>query len=81
MVTDEELNKELLKLKIIWFGMLGALVIYLIIGLVIATNLKTTTDEGTYALLRPALYIFTLVVLITTYQVRYKVYLVRERAT
>jgi DMSO reductase anchor subunit len=66
MITDEELSKGLLILKVIWFGMLGSLVIYLIIGLLIATNLKTARDESTYAVLKPALYIFTIVVLIVT---------------
>lgn len=65
MISDEELSKGLLTLKIIWFGMLGSLAIYLIIGQ-IATNLKTATDESTYAVLKPVLYIFTVVVLITT---------------
>jgi len=66
MITDEELSKGLLILRVIWLGMLGSLAIYLLIGLVIATNLKTSTDEGTYAVLKPVLYIFTVVVLITT---------------
>ena len=65
MITDEELSKALLILRVIWFGMLGSLAIYLIIGQ-IATNLKTATDESTYAVLKPALYIFTIVVLIVT---------------
>ena len=66
MITDEELSRELLKLKVIWFGMLGALAIYLFIGLQIATNLKASMDERTYAVLKPVLYIFTLVALIVT---------------
>ncbi len=65
MLTDEELSKGLLILKVIWFGMLGSLVIYLVVGQ-IATNLKTPIDESTYAVLKPALYIFTVVVLIVT---------------
>ena len=39
MITDEELNKGLLTLKVIWFAMLGALVIYLFIGLRIPAGL------------------------------------------
>jgi len=66
MITGEGLNKGLLILKVIWFGMLGSLVIYLIIGLVIAINLKISTDVSAYAILKPVLYIFTVVVLIST---------------
>jgi hypothetical protein len=70
MITDEELGKGLLRLKIIWFGMLGSLAIYLFIGLQIATNLKASVDESTFAVLRPVLYIFTIVVLIVTKYLR-----------
>ncbi len=72
MISDEELSKGLLTLKVIWFGMLGSLVIYLIIGLQVVTNLKTTTDLSMYATLKPVLYILAVVVLITTrYVTRY----------
>ena len=66
MITDEELSKGMLTLKVIWLGMLGSLVIYLVLGLVIVTNLKTSIDESIYPLLKPVLYILTVVVLITT---------------
>jgi len=66
MITDEELSKGLLTLKVIWFGMLGSLAIYLFVGLAIVTNLKTSTDLSTYGVLKPLLYIFAVVVLITT---------------
>jgi len=66
MITDEEPSKGLLTLKVIWSGMLGSLVTYLILGLVIVTNLKIPMDESTYAVLKPALYILAVVVLITT---------------
>jgi F0F1-type ATP synthase membrane subunit c/vacuolar-type H+-ATPase subunit K len=66
MIKEEELSKGLLTLRVIWLGMLGSLAIYLFIGLQIATNLKASTDESTYAVLKPVLYIFTFVVLIIT---------------
>jgi amino acid permease len=68
MITDEELGRELLKLKVIWFGMLGSLVIYLIIGLVIAINLER--DEVAFIVLKTVFYILTFAILTFTRHVK-----------
>jgi len=70
MITDEDLGKELLRLKVIWFGMLGSLAIYLLIGPQIATNLQVSMNESTFAVLKAALYIFAFVILIITRYIR-----------
>jgi DMSO reductase anchor subunit len=70
MITDEELGKELLRLKIIWFGMLGSLIIYLIIGLQIATNIQTSMDKSTFGVLKTVLYLFTFTIIAITRYIR-----------
>ena len=66
MITDEELGKELLKLKVIWFGMLGSLAIYWFIGLQIATKLQAPMDRSTFVTLKTVLYLFTFVIIAIT---------------
>jgi len=70
MITDEELAKELLRLKVIWFGMLGSLVIYLIIGLQIATNIQASMDKSTFGVLKTVLYLFTFIIIVITRYIR-----------
>jgi hypothetical protein len=70
MITDEELSKELLRLKIIWFGMLGSLAIYLFIGLRIATNIQASMDKSTFGVLKTVLYLFTLIIIVITRYIR-----------
>ena len=70
MMTDEELGKELLRLKVIWFGMLGSLAIYLFIGLQIATSPQASMNESTFAVLKTVLYIITTVLLVITKYIR-----------
>lgn len=66
MITDEELGKEFLKLKVIWFGMLGSLGIYLFIGLQIGTNIQASIDKSTFGVLKTVLYLFTLIIIVIT---------------
>jgi hypothetical protein len=70
MITDEELGKELLKLKIIWFGMLGSLAIYLFIGLQIVTKLQVSMDRSAFVILKTVLYLFTFVIIAITRYIR-----------
>ncbi len=66
MITDEELNKKLLTLKVIWFGMLGSLAIYVIIGLRIGPNIQVSMDKSTFGVIKTVLYLFTLIIIIIT---------------
>jgi hypothetical protein len=70
MIPEQELNKGLLTMKIIWFGMLTALAMYLFIGLQIATGLKSPMNKDTFAILRVVLYAVAFVTLIATRYVR-----------
>jgi hypothetical protein len=70
MITDEELGRELLRLKVIWFGMLGSLVIYLIMGLQIATNIQASMDKSTFGVLKTLLYLFTFIIIVITRYIR-----------
>ncbi len=70
MMTDEELGRELLKLKVIWFGMLGSLAIYLFVGLQIGTNIQASMDRSTFTVLKTVLYLFTFVIIAITRHIR-----------
>ncbi len=70
MITDEELGRELLKLRVIWFGMLGSLVIYLIIGLQIGTNIQISMDKSIFGVLKTLLYLFTFIIIVITRYIR-----------
>jgi hypothetical protein len=70
MITDEELDKELLKLKVIWFGMMGSLAIYLFIGPQIAAKLQLSMDRSTFVTLKTVLYLFTFVIIAITRYIR-----------
>lgn len=70
MITDEELDRELSKLKIIWFAMLGSLGLYLIIGLQVAPNIQVSMDKGIFNVLKTVLYLFTLIIIVITRYIR-----------
>lgn len=66
MITDEELDKGLLTLHIIWFAMLMSLAIYLFVGLLVKTTLPTSMDENTFTVLKRILYAVAVVILFIT---------------
>ncbi len=66
MITDEELSRRLSALKVIWLGMLGALAIYLFIGLRIAPDIQVSLDKSTFGVIKTVLYLFTLIIIIIT---------------
>ncbi|OPY71863.1 MAG: hypothetical protein A4E64_03119 [Syntrophorhabdus sp. PtaU1.Bin058] len=70
MIPEQELNKGLLTMKIIWFGMLMSLAIYLFMGLQLATGLKSSIDKDNFAILRMVLYAVAFVTLIATRYIR-----------
>jgi hypothetical protein len=57
MIANEEIDKGLLTLKMIWFAMLASLAIYLFVGLQIAANLQVSLNEDTFAVLKWVLYV------------------------
>lgn len=70
MMTDQEMRKGLLTLKVIWSAMLVSLAIYLLVGLQIAANMEALIDEETFGALKMVLYGVALAILIVTRFVR-----------
>jgi len=70
MISEQELNKGLLTMKIIWFGMLTALAIYLFMGLQIGAGFKSPVDKDTFAILRMVLYAVSFATLIAVRYIR-----------
>jgi uncharacterized membrane protein len=66
MIAEQELDKGLLTLKMIWFSMLVSLGIYLFLGRWAQVNLNTSIKEDTFAMLRTILYIVSFVTLFVT---------------
>ncbi len=70
MIADQEFDKGLLTLKMIWFAMLISQVLYLFVGLYIGTDLRPSMNEETFNLFRGALYVFAFVTLIISRFIR-----------
>lgn len=70
MMTDEEINKGLLILKVIWSAMLLSLAIYLFVGIRVAANLQVSLNEDVIDTLRKVFYALAGVTLIITRYVR-----------
>ncbi len=70
MITDQELDKGLLTLKMIWFAMLLSLAIYLFVGLYGGMELRPSMDKETLGIFRILLYAFAFITLIITRFVR-----------
>ena len=78
MITDQELDKGLLTLKVIWSAMLMSLAVYLFVGLQIVADVRSSMDGETFGVLKMVVYIIALVTLIVTRFVR-KMILSRKR--
>jgi len=70
MLTGPEHDRGLFTLNIIWFAMLGSLVMYLALGFFIGTISEAIVDDATCSILRPVLYIFSFIVLLAIGPVR-----------
>lgn len=70
MIPEQELDKELFKLKIIWFAILVSLIIYLSVGLNAGTDLHRSMDEETFFKFRAILYLVSFVTLFVTRYIR-----------
>lgn len=66
MITDQELDKGLLTLKMIWAAMLMSLAIYLFVGLQVADTMKSPMDEQTFGMVKMGLYLIALGILVAT---------------
>ena len=70
MITGQELDKEFLILKMIWFAILMSLGIYLFFGLYSSANFGPSMKEDVFGILRTVLYIVSFITLIATRYVR-----------
>lgn len=70
MITDQELNRGILSLRIIWFAMLASLAVYLFIGLWMQNNVQILMDKDTFAIMKTVLYGISVATLIATRYIR-----------
>jgi hypothetical protein len=70
VMTEGEVDKRLMILRIIWFALLMSLIVYLFVAIRLAANVQPSISEETFAILRTVLYVMAIVVLIATKYVR-----------
>jgi F0F1-type ATP synthase membrane subunit c/vacuolar-type H+-ATPase subunit K len=70
VITEQELDKRLMTLKIIWFAMLMSLGIYLFVGIHVGTNARSSINEDMLGILRTVLYAMAVAILIATRYIR-----------
>src|SRR5512139_2304131 len=69
-MTEQELDKRLMTLRIIWFTLLMSLGIYLFVAIQVGTNVKSSINEETFGILRTVLYAMAFALLIATRYIR-----------
>ncbi len=70
MITDQELNKGMLNLQIMWLAMLASLGIYLFVGFRVETIVQVPMDKDTFAIIKKVLYVVAFLTLIATRYIR-----------
>lgn len=70
MVNDQEVEKSLMHMKIIWFAMLISLAIYLLIGILAGPNIRLSIDQEMLGMLRMIFYVLSFIALIAAGFVR-----------
>lgn len=70
MITEQELDKRLMTLRIIWFALLMSLAVYLVVAIQVGTNVQASINEETLRILRTVLYLMAVAILIATRYVR-----------
>ena len=69
-MTEQELDKRLMTLRIIWFAMLMSLGIYLFVGIQVGTHVQSSINEEAFGILRTVLYAMAFAILIATRYIR-----------
>ncbi len=69
-MTEQELDKRLMTLRIIWFALLMSLAIYLFVGIQVGTNVQSSVNEDTFGILRTVLYALAFAIFIATRYIR-----------
>ncbi len=70
MIADQEIDKRLLILKIIWVAMLMSLVINLCVGLYTTTNFPPLVREDVFGMVRTVFYVLSFIIFIAIRYVR-----------
>ncbi|OPX95454.1 MAG: hypothetical protein A4E62_02670 [Syntrophorhabdus sp. PtaU1.Bin002] len=70
MISDQELDRGMLTLKIIWLAMLMSLVVYLFVGLYVGTSVQLSINEDSLDILKVILYMLSFAILMATRIVR-----------
>jgi len=70
VITEQELDKRLMTLRIVWFALLMSLGIYLFVGFQVGTNVQSSMNEDTLGILRTVLYAMVFAILIATRYIR-----------
>src|SRR5512139_2326329 len=69
-MTEQELDRRLMTLRIIWFALLMSLGIYLFVGIQVGTSIQSSINEETLGILRTVLYAMACVILIAAKFIR-----------
>jgi hypothetical protein len=69
-MNEQELDKRLMTLRIIWFALLMSLAVYLFVAIQVGTKVQSSINEDTLGILRTALYAMALAILIATRYIR-----------
>ena len=70
MIIDQEIDKRLLILKVIWFAMLMSLVINLFVGLYAAANVGPLMKEDVFGMVRPFFYVVSFIIFLAIRYIR-----------
>ena len=70
MMTEREVDRRLMILKIIWFALLMSLAVYLFVAIRLAANVQPSISEEAFGILRTVLYIMAIAILIAAKYVR-----------
>jgi hypothetical protein len=64
MIAEQDVDRTLAVLKIVWLALLGSLVVYVIVGRLVAPGLTSLLSAEAFPMLRTALYALGLITLI-----------------
>jgi hypothetical protein len=70
VIVEQEIDKRLMTLRIIWFALLMSLAVYLFVAIWVGTNVQPSINESTFGILRTVLYVMAIAILIATRYVR-----------
>lgn len=70
MITEQEMERMLLTLKIVWLALLGSLAVYLVVGRLVVPGLAFPLSGESFRILRTALYALGFVTLLAAAYVR-----------